>query len=170
MAEALGLVASIVAVLQITSSVISVCYDYSAVVKGTPWELSKTKAELESLRNVLQTLEPLAKQAELTSTTVDTKLQTLNLLLGPLQSCFGEIEHLEKRLKSPSWSDGFGPRRRAIIQALQWPLKEAETRKALENISRFKDTLVLAINVDQTYDLNLKCVIYGLRLTLIYFI
>ena len=154
MAEGLGLAASIIAVLQITNSVISVCYDYSAAVQGTSWELPQVRAEMESLRDILQALESLAKQAEFTNSVAGTRLPTLSLLMGPdslLQNCFHEVERLEKRLKSPSWSDGFGPRRKALIQALRWPLKEAETKKALENISRFKSTLVLALSADSTY-------------------
>ena len=154
MAEVLGLTAIIIAVLQMTSSVITVCYDYSAAVKGAPWELSKIKAEMESLRSVLQTLEPLAKQAELTNPVAGSRLPTLGLFLGPLKDCLQEVERLDKKLKTPSWSDGFGPKRKALVQVLRWPLKEAETKKVLENISRFKDTLALAINVDQTYVLN----------------
>ena len=153
MAEALGLVASIIAVLQITNSVVSVCYDYRAAVQGSSWELPRVRAEMESLRNVLQTLEPLAKQAEFASPVAGTRLPTLNLLCGLrslLQNCFDEVKRLDGRLKSPSWNDGFGPKRRAFVQALRWPLKESETKKALENIGRFKDTLVLGITADQT--------------------
>jgi hypothetical protein len=169
MAEALGLAASIIAVLQITNSVVSVCYDYSAAVQGTSWELPRVRTEMESLRNVLQTLEPLAKQAEFASLVAGTRLPTLNLLCGPrglLQNCFDEVKRLDERLKSPSWSDGFGPKRRAFIQALRWPLKEAETRKSLENIGRFKDTLVLAITADQTYASGFESAIHKCRLLL----
>ena len=151
MAEVLGLTAGIIAVLQMTSSVISVYYDYGAAVKGAPWELSRVKAEMESLRSVLQSLEPLAKQAELTSPVAESRLPTLGLLIDPLKDCLQEVERLDKKLKSPSSSDGFGPKRKALVQALRWPLKEVETNKVLENIGRFKETLDLALNADETY-------------------
>ena len=149
MAEVLGLTASIIAVLQMTSSVISVCYDYQAAVKGAPWELSQIKMELESLRNILHELEPRAKQAELAESISGASTQALSLLCGPLQQCLQVIKELETQLKTPSWSDGYGPKRKALIQALRWPLKESDTRKALENIGRFKATLSLAISADQ---------------------
>lgn len=152
MAEAVALTASIIAILQITSSVISVCYDYTAALQGKSWELSQVKNEMESLQAVLRTLESLARQAQFATLASVTKLSELALVCKPgglLEHCRHEIERLDKRLKSPSWSDGFGPRRKAFIQALRWPLKEAETRKALENISRFKTTLNLAIDADE---------------------
>lgn len=54
MAEVLGLNASIITVLQTTQSVLSVCYDYSAALKGSSWELTKVKHELEGFRTVVQ--------------------------------------------------------------------------------------------------------------------
>ena len=151
--EGLGLAASIVAVLQITNSVVSLCHDYSAAVQGASWELPQIRAEVENLRNVLQKLEPLAKQAEFADPSTGTRLPTLDMLRGPrglLQKCLDELQSLEKRLRFPSWNNKFGPKKRAVIQALRWPLKEAETKQTLQNIGRFTETLSLAITMDQT--------------------
>lgn len=157
MAEGLALAASVVAVLQITKSVLSVCYGYRAAAKDVSWELSSVVAEMESLRNVLQTLEPLAEQAELADPNAGTRLPTLTLLCGPqglLQHVLNEVTRLNKRLKTPSWSDKFGPKRKAFIQALRWPLNKAETEEALVNIERFKDTFTLALTADEAYVLT----------------
>ena len=158
MAEGLALAASVIAVIQITNSAISVCYDYSSAVKGTSWEIPRLRSELESLRTVLQQLEPLAKQAEIAQTMPDTNLPAFAQLCtpgGPLQLCFQDIEKLEEVLKTPSWSDGFGPKRRAIVQVLRWPLKEKETEKALRDIRRFTDVLSFALNADQLLGLQM---------------
>ncbi len=152
MAEGLALAASVIAVLQITNSVISVCYDYSAAVKGASWELPRLKSELESLRNVLQQLEPLAKQAEFAQSAPNTRLPAFAELCGsegPLPLCSHEIRDLEAVLKSPSWCDGFGPKRKALVQVLRWPLKGKETEKARERIGRFRDVLLFAMTADQ---------------------
>lgn len=157
MAEGLALAASVIAVLQITNSVLSVCYDYSAAAKDAPWELSRVVAEMESLRSVLQTLEPLAKEAESSDPSAGTRLLTLTLLCGPqglLQHVLDEVTRLDERLKTPSWSDKFGPKRKAFIQALRWPLNKAETKEALVNIGRIKDTFTLALTADEAYVLT----------------
>ena len=145
--------ASVIAVLQITNSVISVCYDYGSAANGTSWELPRLKAELESLRSVLQQLEPLAKQTEFDQAAPDSKLPAFSQLCGPngpLETCCHEIQSLENVLKSPKWSDGFGPRRKALVQALRWPLKEKDTKKYLMHIGKFKDILSFALTADQT--------------------
>ncbi|SLM36248.1 hypothetical protein LPUS_05743, partial [Lasallia pustulata] len=106
MAEGLALAASIVAILQITNSVISICHDYGAAAKDAPW--AKVNAEMKSLRNVLQTLQPLAEEAEFGSPSAGTRLPTLALLCGPqglLNCCLEEVGRLDERLKNPSWSD-----------------------------------------------------------------
>ena len=154
MAEALAVVASVVAVLQITSSIISVCYDYNAAVKSVPWELPRFLSELESLRTVLQKLEPLAKQAELTRTPNDSRLPAFSGLCapnGPLQRCHQDLEKLESTLKSPKWIEGYGPKRTAFVQALSWPLKEKDSGKALKGIREYKNLLSFALQADQAY-------------------
>ena len=154
MAEGLAVAASVIAVLQITNSVISICYDYSAAATGSSWELPRLMSELESLRSVLQRLEPLAKQADF-SLVPNAKLPAFIELCKPngaLPLCCREIQSLETTLKTPDWSVCFGPKRKAIVQALRWPLKSKDTEKSLNHIIRLRDILSLALAADQTYD------------------
>jgi hypothetical protein len=37
------------------------------------------------------------------------------------------------------------------MQALTWPLKEAEVNKTVDSIRKLKDSLITAMEVDQTY-------------------
>ncbi|KAA6411304.1 MAG: hypothetical protein FRX48_04584 [Lasallia pustulata] len=153
MAEGLALAASIAAILQITNSIISICHGDGAAAIDAPWELAKVNAEMKSLRSVLQTLQPLAEQAEFASPSAGTRLPTLALLCGPrglLKCCLDEVRRLDEQLKNPSWSDNFGPKKKAFIQALRWPLNKAETTKALDDVSRYRNILNLAITADQT--------------------
>lgn len=153
MAEPLSLTASIITVLHLTQSVLSVCYDYSAALKGSSWELTKVKAELEAFRNVLQALEPLVREADLSISAPSGTLSTLKNLCGPegaLQSCQEDLQYLEKKLKGPAWTDDLGPRRKALLQVLRWPLRENDTKKIIERLARSTSTLALALNVDHT--------------------
>ncbi|KAL8669025.1 MAG: hypothetical protein Q9168_006366 [Polycauliona sp. 1 TL-2023] len=154
MAEALALTASILAVLQVTESVLRVCYDYGAALKGSSWELTKTKDELQGFRTVVQAVEPLMREADLSDpTTPNGRLPTLKTLCEPggvLQSCLGDLQYLEKKLKGPAWTDELGPRRKALLQSFKWPFQEEDTRKILERIGRFGDTLATALEVDHT--------------------
>lgn len=150
MAEAFGIAAGVIAVLQITKSVLSVCNDYSATVRGAG-ELSAIQKEMTDLLAVLQTLETLVVNV---GTSDPARLQTLSLLSRPqglLGACLEEIRRLEEKLKTPDWMKGFGPKRQAFAQSLRWPFKEAETKKQLAVIGRFRDILQLALDADQTY-------------------
>lgn len=150
MAEAFGIAAGVIAVLQITKSVLSVCNDYSATVRGAG-ELSAIQKEMENLLAVLQTLETFVVNV---NTSDPARLQTLALLCRPqglLKACLEEIQRLEEKLKSPDWMKRFGPKGQAFAQSLRWPLKEADTKKQLAIISRFREILQLALDVDQTY-------------------
>lgn len=155
--DPLSVTASIIAVIQATNAVISVCYDYSSAVKNSPWELSRVIEEVRSLRNVLETLERLAANAERADPAAETRLPALKLLcepkggqIGLLAMCLLELDLLKKKLIPPKWGSGLeGSKRMSLAQALSWPLKEKDTRKTLDCIRRFNDTLNLAITADQ---------------------
>jgi len=153
--DPLSITASIIAVLQVTSAVLSICNDYRSAAKSSSWEYSQVIKELASLRNVLEDLAELSRNKTLTCGTSDSSLLVLTKLCdpsdGPLRTCLSEIEALKKKLTPPSWSGADGSKKRAFIQALAWPLKRDETTKTLETIGRFKATLSLALSSDQMY-------------------
>ena len=105
MAEGLALNASIIAIIQISNTVLSICYDYSAALHRSLGALGVLQDDVKALRDVLQTLEPLAKKAELEDPTKGTWLQTFKILCGsggPLETCLHELERLERKLKPPA--------------------------------------------------------------------
>jgi Fungal N-terminal domain of STAND proteins len=150
--DPLSITASVIAVLQISNKIISICYDYASAVRGSSWELQSVTEEVQSLRNVLETLANIARKAESANAAEESRLPTLKLLcepgVGPLSRCLLVLEALEAKLAPPSWGSPVGSKRRALIQALGWPLKEGYTKKTLENIARFKATLGLAVAAD----------------------
>lgn len=153
--DPLSITASIIAVLQATSAVVSICNDYRSAAKSSSWEHSQVMKELESLRNVLENLAGLSSNKASIYGTSDSSLLMLTKLCGPsdgpLRKCLSEMEALKAKLVPPSWSGADGSKRRALTQALGWPLKRDETMKTLETIGRFKATLSLALSSDQMY-------------------
>ncbi|KAJ8108074.1 hypothetical protein ONZ43_g6538 [Nemania bipapillata] len=156
--DPLSISASIIAVLQATNSVISICYDYRAAAKNSSWELPRVIELVKSLRHVLETLEGLASGAKGTDPDAVPRLQTLQQLCRPntgnegglLALCMKELNILQKKLAPLGWAGPVGSKRVALVQALKWPLKESDTKKSLESIGRFRDTLSLALTTDQT--------------------
>jgi hypothetical protein len=116
--------------------------------------------EVKSLRNILETLEQLS-QAQASGASPVTKRRPVFELLcdpenGPLVSCEQELGYLEEKVIRPMgkgrgkrWWRGEGPKRRALIQAVGWRLKDSDARESLERIERCKNTLALAIGADE---------------------
>ena len=153
--DPLSITASVVAVLQATSAVISVCYDYTAALKNAPWELTELSDELKSLRDVLENLAQLAKPATTPGSVAKSRLPSLKLLwdpkvdAGPLAGCLKEVKRIRGVISPPSWGGKDGSKRQAWIQSFGWPLKRKDTKESLEQIGRFKDTLELALTSDR---------------------
>ncbi|MCJ1308084.1 hypothetical protein MMC25_001735 [Agyrium rufum] len=152
MAEALGLVASVIAVIQLTNGVMNICYDYSAAASGASWGVSEVTAELESLRSVLQLLRTTCTRAEMAPHSPDSRLPALASFCGAdglLSKCLDDLKRLEHKLRTPKWCEGYGPRRTALVEALSWPFKKADTEKICERLGRYQTTFNLALSADQ---------------------
>jgi hypothetical protein len=151
--DALTVATAVITVIQAANTIISICYDYKAAVKDCPWELSSIIEEVKGLRNVLESLEQLTKKAEGANPALKAELPVLRRLCepeqGPIKLCLGELESLEKRLAPPGWAGQVGSKRRALVQAMGWPLKERESKKTLEKIVRYTKALHLAMGADQ---------------------
>ncbi|CCD47337.1 similar to ankyrin repeat domain-containing protein 29 [Botrytis cinerea T4] len=135
--DPLSLSASLIAVLQITGSLISFCYDYRQGVKHASKEIVQISDELNSLRDILDSLLKIAERAESNGF---SQLSTFELLLkddGPLFVCKTELEKLRGKLEKGGvgGSEGW----RAVRERLVWPLKEGEVRKTLVVLDRLKN-------------------------------
>lgn len=133
--------ASVVALIQISAKVASLCAEYYSHVKSAKKDIDRFHLEVEALIKVLQNLQELAQKpgAE--------KLFTSNKLNESIQSCFSELTHFKERLEP-------GKGRKAMsrygIRALKWPFKSKELEKAIGVLERYKSTFSTALNIDQT--------------------
>ena len=149
--DPLSITASIVAVLQAANFIISVCYEYKALVTGLPSVLTQTITEIRDLRRVLEDLDNIADGEQQTSSATETK-QSLAIICrpsdGPVATCLQELQLLQGiiRLKVPDESIS---KRRPFLQAVQWQFKEKDVKRSLERIERCKSTLALAITANQ---------------------
>lgn len=141
--DGLSAAASLIAVLQVTSAVITICYSYRQGQKHSSREVIQLSDELSSLKDVLDALLRLAEKSGASDDTA--RLATFELLAkpdGPLLNCQSELERLQAKLEPESgW--------RAVKRSLVWPLKEGELRKALGALERLKGTMQLALSADQ---------------------
>ena len=144
MSDPLSIIASLIAVVQISGTIISVCYDYRRGVKKAPQDVARITNEITSLRDVLESLIRIIDEDDAKNGIRLATIQKLNVPEGPLPSTKKELEDLEAKLRpEKGW--------RAIGKALVWPLRKGEVDGSLEIIRRMKETLNLALLADHTY-------------------
>lgn len=139
MVEPLGLVGSLIAIIQISSKVVAICFEYRRSVMNAPREISQILDEVASIRNIVERLVKIADDDE--QAMALPSLSSTNQPDAPLARCLFELTSLKSRLKPEK---GLRAKGRALI----WPFKEAEVYKSLDTIRRIKGTLQLAISAD----------------------
>ncbi len=112
-----------------------------------------SKPPKPSSPSVATTALRLADEAEKPGSTDQSRLPALRALCDPetgtLSNCLADLEKLNSKLAPPGWSGAAGSKRRALVEALSWPLKKGDTEKVLNSIERVKSTMQLAIEADQ---------------------
>ena len=140
MADPLSTIASLIAVAQLSGSIISLCYDYRQGLKDPSGSMTRLSEEVRSLRDVFENVISLVDGNP-------SKLSAIEPLArptGPVQTCLGELKKLEKQLQpAKGW--------KALRRTLKWPLKEPELLKSLQNLERVKTTISLALSTAQMH-------------------
>lgn len=144
MAEPLSLVASLIAIVQISGSVISCCYEYRKGVKNAPKDLLRMINEVAALRNIVERLITLVDDEEMADHEYLSTLADIVSADGPLELCQHDLENLKVKLEPPvnTW--------KALGRRLTWPLQEKDVTKTLASIYRTKNLLETALMVDNT--------------------
>jgi len=134
MAELLGVTASIIAVLQISESVISACYQYYRAAKGAKNEIVmviNTVSDLKSTLNNLHALLDCASREE-------SQLAFLASVSTALERCEVLVKTLASRLGVHMTN--MDPQNIAINfrKKLTWPWEAKEVTKVLDTIEKQK--------------------------------
>ena len=140
--DPLSVTASAIAILQVSGTIISICYDYRSRVKNAAKEASRIINELNGLRHVTDSLFVFLEDESERKLLRGSALNKLAQEDGPLARCIVELKALEEKLKpKEGWS--------ATKAAILWPLKESDVKKVLQDIDSTKSTLQLALATDQ---------------------
>jgi hypothetical protein len=137
--EALGVAASIIAVVQIAEKILTLCGKYSLGAKDAKTDIERLSNEITALRNVLTIVKDLAQGPNA------AKLPALNTLPGAIDQCSAELVDLISCLDP-------GKRRQLMNNLglrLTWPFKSEDVNKRIAALERSKATINLALNTDQ---------------------
>src|SRR5271170_8077387 len=100
MADPLSITASLIAVAQISGSIISLCYDYRRGIKDAQKDVARILQETQSLRNVIEQLLQLLDNND-DGTACLSSLKNMNVNDGPFTQCQNELKSLEDRMRGP---------------------------------------------------------------------
>lgn len=139
MAE-LGLLANVIAVVDLSAKIASICVQYSRDVKHAKANIERFKREVDSVTNLLQDVTALLQGAGKTSLPTSTKLK------DALGECEMQLQQLDTILDP---GKGRKVMRKFGIRALKWPLETKEVEKTIIIFDRCKGTISLALQVDQ---------------------
>jgi Fungal N-terminal domain of STAND proteins len=139
--EGLGIATSVIAVIELSAKISSVCVQYSRAVKDATKDISRLQGELKSLQDVLEKVKPLLDGPN------GSRLSASLPLSETLKGCLSQLQTLQSRL-SPSI-----PRKyigQIGLRALKWPFEIKEADKVVRQLERCKQSISLALQVDQT--------------------
>ncbi|RCI10929.1 hypothetical protein L249_5166 [Ophiocordyceps polyrhachis-furcata BCC 54312] len=143
MADPLSMAASLIAVAQISGSIVSLCYYYIHGFQGANKEITKLLGESQSLRSVVEQLIQLVDKHDAES---DVHLRALRETLAHsgLSEFQSSLKDLEGRLQFPvsKWQ--------RLGAKLLWPLRERDVIQALESIHRMKSVFEFGLLTDAT--------------------
>ncbi len=130
MAEVLGVVSSIVALIEISFT----CIKYLKDVKEAPGECNELFNELSDLTHCLSDVKPLIEKA----TEDDPWLVTMQTLSGPFARLEMTLDDLKNELELTS----------SGMKRLLWKFKKESVQDALKKIERIKSLVIVAVQRD----------------------
>jgi hypothetical protein len=140
--DGLSSAASVIAVIQLTGSLVKLCGGYIQEVKDARDEISTLQQAVAGLQGTLQDLHRFLQSND------GKVLPTSSRLVSNITDCLSDLQALEERL-----DPGKGQKlmRKMGLRALRWPLKRAEMEGVVRGLERQQSSFLLSLQVDQTY-------------------
>ncbi|KAH7202847.1 hypothetical protein BKA60DRAFT_499219, partial [Fusarium oxysporum] len=141
MAEALGVSASVIAVVELSAKVFSLCLQYSREVKNAKDDIERLREEIATFQATTEELQTLIKGPH------GKELKSSQRLKSTIEDGRSRLEKLEQQLQPPTHRkviSRFGAR------AFKWPFERKDVEETIQNFARCRENISLALNIDQT--------------------
>ena len=141
MAEALGVVSSVIAVVDLSAKVFALCLRYSREVKNAKDDIEKLREEVATFQATTKELQALVEGPR------GKELKASQQVKSAVENGRLRLEELEKQLQPSTrrkTMSSFG------LRALKWPFDSKEVKGTIEDLERCRGTISLALNIDQT--------------------
>jgi predicted exporter len=133
--------ASVMAVIDISAKIASLCFQYSVAVKDAKDDIERVQRKVGAITHILEKIEQLLNSQD------KTRLFTTQGLLDSLRQCLTELEKLRVKLNP-------GKTRKIMarfdLRALKWPFTSKEVDKIVSTLEGYERSFSSALQVDQT--------------------
>jgi len=148
MAEIVAFGASVVAFVQLADRVINLSKVYLEALHDCPHDIKTVLVEITSLKALLESLNFLIR-LEGDASHASSILTRLGGQNGPVGGCRNAVAMLEKLIPSHTRDPPQkGKKASELLKYLAWPLHQTKATKLLAEISRYKESIALAITTD----------------------
>ncbi|KAM0347577.1 hypothetical protein ACHAP4_011298 [Fusarium culmorum] len=141
MAEALGVASSVIAVLDLSAKVFSLCLQYSREVKNAKDDIEKLGKEVAAFQATTEELQTLIDGPR------SQELKASQQLKSAIEDGRLRLKKLEQQLQP---STGRKRMSRFGLRALKWPFQSKDAKGTIEDLERCRGNISLALNIDQT--------------------
>jgi hypothetical protein len=141
MAEAIGLAASVLAIIDLSVKVAKLCSDYSTAVGNARADITRLQSQLDKLRECLQGARRLLNDPN------NQSLATSRKLVDSVDGCTSELVQVQNRLDPGKARKAM---RRFGLRALRWPFNSKGVSEIISNLERYNQTIMWCLQIDQT--------------------
>ncbi|KAF7892672.1 uncharacterized protein EAF02_000210 [Botrytis sinoallii] len=146
--EGLGAAANIIAVIELSAKIASICLQYSHAVKKAKADIERLQGELDRLKITLEGAQQLLMSPN------SNRLHTSQRLHDGLRICDFQLKRLETRLEE---NLNIGKRNKVMsrfgIRSLKWPFESTEVNATITTFKNYRDELSAALSIDQTTEI-----------------
>lgn len=139
--DPLSITSSIAGLMTLADIVFRRTYQYVRAVEDA-------KKDVQNLANEIRALAGILHNLSLTASALEDEEFDQNLRMHHVNACRHTLMQIDKRL-SKTQGDFTGHSKLAVIKRkLKWPFSAAETKELLQETTRHKDTISLALSAD----------------------
>lgn len=139
--DGLSVAASVIAVVDVSVKVITLCSQYSKAVANASADISRLEILVKGLKTTLDHAEALVKTPQ------GASLSTSHDLQDQLAGCQSTLQQLHHKLDMGVARQA---KRYVWIRALKWPFSHGEIEATMSTIERYHRRIMDGLQVDQT--------------------
>lgn len=139
--EGLGIAANVIAIVDLSAKVATLCVDYSKGVKNAKDDIARLRVEVAGLQTAA------AGVSELLMGPSGERLKASQQLYNTVRRSESQLQAVYERLRPKSGREALA---RFGLRAFKWPLQSKEVEEIVLDIGRHAQAMNLALQVDQT--------------------